>query len=93
MGKLIPFAHLLARRFLKDTAGMSWASRMRILDVLQKANRLRLARLEAAAVIDKASQQAPYPLPGEQVNAPPGPWSTGPEPAPYVVDREDHPPQ
>jgi hypothetical protein len=62
MGKLIPFAHLLARRFLRDTAGMSWASRMRILDVLQKANRARIARETTAAVIEKAREEITYPV-------------------------------
>jgi hypothetical protein len=94
MGKLIPFARLLALRFLRDTAGMSWESRMRILDVLQKAHQLRLARLEAAAVIERASQQAPYPLPAEQVNAsldPCDPWHTGPEESGYAIDRNANP--
>jgi hypothetical protein len=89
MGKLVPFAHLLARRFLKDTAGMSWASRMRILDVLQKANRLRLARLEAASAIV-------YPLPEEQINPPldpDDPWHTGPVEVSYAVDEIPNPPQ
>jgi hypothetical protein len=50
---------------------MSWESRKRILDVLQKANRLRLARLEAAAAIEKAKADITYPLPEEQANPPP----------------------
>jgi len=57
MGKLIPFAHLLARRFLRDTAGMSWESRTRILDVLRKAHQNMLARVAAAAYLRARQQQ------------------------------------
>jgi hypothetical protein len=76
---------LITRRLVEDLKGFSPQEQKQVLDVLQKANRLRLARIEAA--IANARREITYPLPEEQINAPPGPWSTGPEPAPYVVDR------
>jgi hypothetical protein len=62
MARIFSYAHLVARRFLRDTAGLSWESRARILDVLQKANRARIARETTAAVIEKAREEITYPV-------------------------------
>jgi hypothetical protein len=77
----------LARKFLRENAHLSPESQDRVLKVLAKAHRLKVARIEAAAVIERASQQAPYPMPEESINPPPGPWSTGPERSDYAVQQ------
>jgi hypothetical protein len=64
---------LIAWRLARDLKGLPPERQKAVLDVLQKANQLRLARVAAAAAIEKAREEITYPVLERNVGIAPSP--------------------